>query len=108
MAAMSAESRMKKPAEAPREPVGDTYTTTGTGEERMCWMMSCMEVSSPPGVSMVISTRLACSCAACSIPLSMYSAMIGSTSSPMRSSITRAAGPAAAAPLRRPRTRDSP
>ena len=72
-------------------------------------MMSCMEVSRPPGVSMVIRTRLACSRAACSIPPSMYSAMIGSISSPMRNSMTRARGSAAAAPrlLRQARARRS-
>ncbi len=35
MAATSAESKIKNPAEAPRDPVGDTKTTTGTGDSRM-------------------------------------------------------------------------
>ena len=64
---------------------------TGTGESRMCWMMSSMEVDRPPGVSIVIRTRLAWRRAASSIPLSTYSAMTGSISSPMRNSMTCAA-----------------
>ncbi len=40
---------MKNPAEAPRDPVGETYTATGTGEDKMCWMMSCMEVFEAAG-----------------------------------------------------------
>ena len=59
MAATSAESRIKNPAEAPRDPTGEMKMATGTGESRMCWMMSSMEVESPPGVSIVIRTRLA-------------------------------------------------
>ena len=35
MAAMSADSRMKNPAEAAFAPVGATYTMTGTGDARI-------------------------------------------------------------------------
>src|SRR5437879_4000928 len=48
-----------------------------------------MEVPKPPGVSMVIRIRLACCWAAWLMPPLMYSAMIGSISSPIRISITR-------------------
>jgi hypothetical protein len=59
MAAMSAESRMKNPADPPREPVGETYAATGMGELKMCWMMSFMESLRPPCVSMVMRTSAA-------------------------------------------------
>src|SRR5271169_6993449 len=88
MAATSAESMMKDPAEAAREPVGYTYVTTGTGERRMAWMMSRMEVSRPPGVLMVMRIRLACSVLACAISRTRYSESIGSISPSMRSSTT--------------------
>ena len=50
---------MKKPADAAREPAGVTYTTTGARESMMCWMMSRIDVSRPPGVSIVIRTSAA-------------------------------------------------
>ena len=59
MAAMSADSKIKNPAEAPRDPTGEIKMATGTGESRMWWMMSSMEVERPPGVSIVIRMRLA-------------------------------------------------
>jgi hypothetical protein len=49
-------------------PVGATYVTTGTGEARIFWMIERIELSSPPGVLMVMSTRLAWDSAARSIP----------------------------------------
>ena len=59
IAATSAESKIKNPADAPRDPAGEIYTATGTGESRMCWMMSSIEVERPPGVSIVIRMRAA-------------------------------------------------
>ena len=60
----------------------------------MCWMISRIALSRPPGVFIVIRTRLASDFAASSIPLLMYSASTGSTTSSMRSSTTRASRPA--------------
>ncbi len=51
-------------------------------------MIERMEVSSPPGVFMVIRIRLACSSLAWSIPWTIYSARIGSISPSMCSSTT--------------------
>ena len=59
MAATSAESKIKNPAEAPRDPAGEMKMATGTGDSRMWWMMSSIEVERPPGVSIVIKIRLA-------------------------------------------------
>ena len=71
IAATSAERRMKNPADAAREPVGETNVTTGTGDAKIFAMICRIDVSSPPGVSIVISTNDACSCAARSIPFEM-------------------------------------
>ena len=95
MAATSAERRMKKPADAPREPAGATYTATGARESMMCWMMSRIDVSRPPGVSMVIRTNAAPLPLAWSMPPSTYSAMTGSISPSMRNSTTRDDSPGA-------------
>src|SRR5579875_295650 len=51
-------------------------------------MICRIDSSSPPGVSMVIRTRLACSLLACAIPFVMYSASTGSISPEIRSSTT--------------------
>ena len=59
MAAMSADSRMKNPAEAARLPEGATYTMTGTSDSSMAVTMTRVEVSSPPGVPSSINTACA-------------------------------------------------
>ena len=51
---------------------GETLTgrlATGIGMARMPWMISRMLVSSPPGVSISMITRLAFCSRACSSPL---------------------------------------
>src|SRR3981081_2654569 len=55
---------MKVPALAARAPPGATNDATGTGEARMSLMISRIEVSSPPGVSMRSTTSCALSFAA--------------------------------------------
>ncbi len=80
IAATSAEIKMKNPADAAREPEGVTYVTTGTEEWRMAPMISRMDESRPPGVSIVIRIRLACCVLAAVIPATIYSARIGSIS----------------------------
>ena len=57
MAATSADSRMKNPAEAARAPLGATKMITGTEEASMLETISRVESSSPPGV--LISIRSA-------------------------------------------------
>src|SRR5205807_4867983 len=59
IAAMSAASVMYRPAEAARAPEGETNTTTGSGAPRIFLMMSRIEVSSPPGVSIWMISVLA-------------------------------------------------
>ncbi|WP_157731051.1 hypothetical protein [Variovorax sp. HW608] len=59
------------PALAARAPLGATKLATGTGEARMSLMMLRMEASSPPGVSIWITTRRAFSFAACLSPRRM-------------------------------------
>src|SRR5947208_12978477 len=59
IAAMSAASVMYRPAEAARAPEGETNTTTGSGAPRTFLMMSRIEVSSPPGVSIWMISALA-------------------------------------------------
>ena len=44
------------PALAARAPLGDTYVTTGTSEASIACTMSRIDVSSPPGVSIVTTT----------------------------------------------------
>src|SRR2546427_450991 len=64
MAAMWLAYRMKVPALAARAPPGATKLATWTGEARMSLMISRIEVSSPPGVSMRSTTSCALSFAA--------------------------------------------
>ena len=45
------------PALAARAPGGETYVATGTGEARIARMMSRIDVSRPPGVSISITTN---------------------------------------------------
>src|ERR1700674_3074702 len=84
MAAASAESKMKKPAEAAREPVGETKVTTGTGEPSMDWMIARMELSRPHGVLLGMKIKSVGARAACTIPLTMYSERMGSISQSMK------------------------
>src|SRR5882762_3620921 len=55
---------MKVPALAARAPLGATNDATGTGEARMALMISRIEVSRPPGVSMRSTTSCVPSAAA--------------------------------------------
>src|SRR5579863_1923259 len=73
----------------------------------MIWRM---DVSSPPGVLMVITTSEACWSAARWIPLTMYPARMGSISPSMRSSTTLsvAEGEAAGAAARVEKPREIP
>ena len=59
MAAMSADSRMKNPAEAARPPLGVTYAMTGTGEATILDVISRVASSRPPGVLRRIRTAAA-------------------------------------------------
>ncbi len=56
MAAMSADSRMKNPAEPARLPLGVTYMITGTGEAVIFSMIWRVESTRPPGVLISINT----------------------------------------------------
>jgi hypothetical protein len=56
MAAMSADSRRKKPAEPARLPEGSMKRMTGTGEASMSATISRVESSRPPGVPMEMRT----------------------------------------------------
>src|SRR5205085_5749684 len=69
--ATSAASVMYIPADAARAPEGETNTTTGTFAAIVRWMMSRIEVSRPPGVSMVMISAVACPLTARSIALPM-------------------------------------
>lgn len=78
-------------------------------------MIARIDVSSPPGVSMVIRISWACSLFALAMPLVMYSARTGSISPDMRSSTTlddeeelAASGPAACVIPRTSGIADSP
>ncbi len=77
MAEMSADSRMKIPAEPACPPVGVTYTITGTLELVIFSMISRVELSRPPGVFISINTACAPVRAALSMAREMYSALIG-------------------------------
>jgi hypothetical protein len=59
------------PALAARAPEGDTYVATGTGDARIARMMSRIEVSSPPGVSIRSTISELPRSRALSIPFSM-------------------------------------
>jgi hypothetical protein len=77
MAAMSADSRIKIPADPACPPVGVTYTITGTDELEIFSMISRVELTIPPGVFISINTALQWRRAASSIARSMYSRLIG-------------------------------
>ncbi len=79
IAATCAESRMKVPAEAAREPAGETKAITGRRAFRIACVISRIEESSPPGVSIVSRTAVAPSSWARSISRVMWSATKGST-----------------------------
>ncbi len=77
IAATSAASSRKNPAEPARLPAGSTYTITGTGDARMLCTISRIESSSPPGVFIRISTAAAWVRSASARPRSRYPAEIG-------------------------------
>ena len=64
IAATSATTVMRKPAEAARAPEGPTKTATGTRELSIASMICRIDVSSPPGVSSLSTTRGALEAAA--------------------------------------------
>ena len=68
---------MKVPALAARAPLGATNEATGTGEARIALMISRIEVSRPPGVSMRSTTSSVPSVAARSIERRTKSAAAG-------------------------------
>src|SRR5688500_13550147 len=68
---------MKVPALAARAPLGATNDATGTGEARIALMISRIDVSRPPGVSMRSTTSSAPSFAARSIARLAKSALAG-------------------------------
>ena len=76
MAAMSAASRMTKPAEAPRAPEGPTKTATGVRQLSIRSMIWRMEVSRPPGVSIRTTSRGAPAASARSIAWTTWAAVI--------------------------------
>ena len=59
------------PAEAARAPDGDTKITTGSGAPSIFLMMSRIEVSRPPGVSMAMISAVSCACTALSTAVEM-------------------------------------
>ena len=77
MAAMSAASSRKNPAEPARLPEGSMKIITGTGDASMSATISRVESSRPPGVPMEIKTAAACRLEASSRPRFIYSAVIG-------------------------------
>src|SRR5438477_9709395 len=85
--------RMKVPALAARAPLGATNDATGTGEARIALMISRIEVSRPPGVSMRSTTSSVQSVDARSIERRTKSAAAGPIAP---SSGTTATGTAAA------------
>src|SRR4051812_13104176 len=95
MAAMCAAYRMKVPALAARAPLGATYTATGTGEARIALMISRIEVSRPPGVSICRITSSAPSLAARSMLRFAKWALAGPMAPSSGTSITGAADTAA-------------
>src|SRR5436309_556015 len=86
MAAMWLAYRMKVPALAARAPPGATKLATWTGEARMSLMISRIEVSSPPGVSMRSTTSCALSFAARCSPRRTKPAIAIDQTSPVRTS----------------------
>ena len=89
MAAMSADSSRKKPAEPARLPEGSMKMMTGTGEASMSATISRVESSRPPGVPMEMRTAEAWRAAASSRPRLRYSAVMGWMVSWMVSLTTR-------------------
>src|SRR6267142_502087 len=82
---------MKVPALAARAPPGATKLATGTGEARMSLMISRIEVSSPPGVSMRSTTSCALSFAARCSARRTKSALAGPIAPSRGTTITRGA-----------------
>ena len=78
IAATSAASVMKAPAEAARAPFGYTYTTTGIGASMMSFTIARIESSSPPGVSMRMIASGALSSAAWSSAEPIHRSVAGS------------------------------
>jgi len=68
---------MNVPALAARAPLGATNDATGTGEARIALMISRIDVSSPPGVSMRSTTSCVPSVAARSMARRTKSAVAG-------------------------------
>src|SRR3954452_6929158 len=95
MAAMCAAYRMKLPALAARAPLGATKAATGTGEARIALMMSRIEVSRPPGVSICRITSSAPALAARSMLRFAKWALAGPMAPSSGTSITGAADTAA-------------
>src|SRR5262249_20177600 len=77
IAATSADSRMKIPADPARLPVGATYTMTGTGEAGIFSIIARGEGTNPPGVFISMSTAEALRACASAIARPMYSSVIG-------------------------------
>ena len=77
MAKISQARAMKKPAEADLAPLGPTKAATGVLALTIFSMISRIEVSSPPGVSRVRTTRSAPSRSARSRDRTTYSAVMG-------------------------------
>ena len=74
---MSHAMAIKNPADADRDPLGNTYATVGTFEFNIFSMISRMEVSRPPGVFNVIRRREACSFSAFWMAFWIYSEVTG-------------------------------
>src|SRR4051794_15549797 len=100
MAAMCAAYRMKVPALAARAPLGATKAATGTGEARIALMISRIEVSRPPGVSICRITSSAPSLAARSMLRFAKCALAGPMAPSSGTRITGAADATAQAQLR--------
>ena len=77
MAATWADRAMNAPAEAAREPGGETYTTTGTSALKMRLTIRRMATSRPPGVSISTTRQAALSASADPTARSKNSAVIG-------------------------------
>src|SRR2546428_4113998 len=72
-------SMMNVPADAARAPEGAVKQMTGTFEFRIAVVISRIEESGPPGVSIVSSTAVSPTAFAWPIPRLTYEAMNGST-----------------------------
>src|SRR5258706_6287975 len=95
MAATSATTVMRKPAEAARAPEGPTKTATGTRELSIASMICRIDVSRPPGVSSLSTTRGAPEAAARSMADTTCAALIACTT-PVSSTTGMSAGAGAA------------